>query len=590
MGNTRSEPLSIEQKLEQDRKLILNAGGPGAKLKAFLRLSGPGWLQSAITLGGGSLAGGLFLGHMAGYSAMWVQPFAMLMGIIMLSAIAYVTLSTGERPFNAINRHINPVLGWGWIIATMLANMVWCMPQYGLGTAAMQENLGIPDTQGWRLAATGMLALVAGVVVWFYNTGSKGIQIFEIIIKVMVAVIVLSFVGVVLALSLAGDLPWGRIFSGLIPDFRLLFSPAATLMESIDTVSGIGAQYWHDYVVGGQRDRMITVAATAVGINMTFLLPYSMLARKWDKDFRGMAIFDIVTALFLPFIVVTACIVIAASHQLHNQPAPGLLNEMDEAGEVVVADPGVVDRYERLLNNRVLWELQETEPDRYAQLSEDPEQLAAAVAERRAALSDEELRIAAIVIDRDAWDLARALEPLTGSVVAQYVFGLGVLGVALSTLVILMVINGFAFAELFGKPGSLFYNRLGALVVLIIGAVGSLTLWQDEARYFLVIPTSVFGMMLAPIAYIAFFAMMNNPKLMGDYIPTGGRRLAWNVLMGLAVAFAVVAASLALWSQDRPFPGTGIETRHLGIGVIVVLVALAAVIHVKRRSVEKALD
>src|SRR5690606_8294459 len=29
--------------------------GAGATLRAYLRLSGPGWLQSAITLGGGSL-------------------------------------------------------------------------------------------------------------------------------------------------------------------------------------------------------------------------------------------------------------------------------------------------------------------------------------------------------------------------------------------------------------------------------------------------------------------------------------------------------------------------------------------------------
>ena len=31
------------------------------KIKIYTRLSGPGWVQSAITLGGGSLAGSLFL-------------------------------------------------------------------------------------------------------------------------------------------------------------------------------------------------------------------------------------------------------------------------------------------------------------------------------------------------------------------------------------------------------------------------------------------------------------------------------------------------------------------------------------------------
>ena len=32
---------------------------------------------------------------------------------------------------------------------------------------------------------------------------------------------------------------------------------------------------------------MIAAAATAVGINMTFLLPYSMLARGWDNPSVG---------------------------------------------------------------------------------------------------------------------------------------------------------------------------------------------------------------------------------------------------------------------------------------------------------------
>ena len=47
-------------RIEQDRQLILDAKqrGAGAKLLAYTKLSGPGWLQSAITLGGGSLAGG----------------------------------------------------------------------------------------------------------------------------------------------------------------------------------------------------------------------------------------------------------------------------------------------------------------------------------------------------------------------------------------------------------------------------------------------------------------------------------------------------------------------------------------------------
>ena len=74
------------------------------------------FLQSAITLGGGSLAGALFLGVIGGFEMLWVQFFAMIMGAIMLAAIAYVTLTTGNSPFKGIRDHVNPVLAWGWLV------------------------------------------------------------------------------------------------------------------------------------------------------------------------------------------------------------------------------------------------------------------------------------------------------------------------------------------------------------------------------------------------------------------------------------------------------------------------------------------
>ena len=50
--------------VQANRELIQNARqkGRGSLLGAFVKLSGPGWLQSAITLGGGSLASSLYLG------------------------------------------------------------------------------------------------------------------------------------------------------------------------------------------------------------------------------------------------------------------------------------------------------------------------------------------------------------------------------------------------------------------------------------------------------------------------------------------------------------------------------------------------
>jgi len=108
----------------RDREILSEAHerGLGATFGAFLRLSGPGWLQSAITLGGGSLGTGM----------LWVQLVAILIGVVMLSAISYVTLSSGERPYAAMNKHINPVLGTAWITATIIANMVFILVQFVL--------------------------------------------------------------------------------------------------------------------------------------------------------------------------------------------------------------------------------------------------------------------------------------------------------------------------------------------------------------------------------------------------------------------------------------------------------------------------
>ena len=118
-----------------------HAAGTVATLKTYCKLSGPGWLQSAITLGGGSLSGALFLGVIGGYEFMWVQLVAMIMGVTMLCAIAYVTLSTGESPFKNLKNKINPVLAWGWLIASLMANLVWVLPQYSLAYAALSQNI-----------------------------------------------------------------------------------------------------------------------------------------------------------------------------------------------------------------------------------------------------------------------------------------------------------------------------------------------------------------------------------------------------------------------------------------------------------------
>ncbi|MCB1123803.1 MAG: divalent metal cation transporter, partial [Verrucomicrobiae bacterium] len=267
-----------ESTVDKQREMILAAEkeGKAATYKTYIKLSGPGWLQSAITLGGGSLAGSLYLGIIGGYELMWLQPLMMIFGIVMLSAIGYVVLSTGERPLAALNKHVNPVLGWGWVIATLMANMVWAMPQFSLGTAALQQNLGLFTFDGGNYVCAILLFIIGAFVVWLYDASARGYKIFDIALKVMVGIVVLSFFLVVFALTFSSEgLPWGKIFAGFIPKPSLIFEPASSLSAFVQASSA--PDYWSNVIVSDQRDRLVAAAATAVGINMTFLLPYSLL-------------------------------------------------------------------------------------------------------------------------------------------------------------------------------------------------------------------------------------------------------------------------------------------------------------------------
>lgn len=575
--------MHMNPRIETDREMILDARkrGRGALFKTYIKLSGPGWLQSGITLGGGSLSSSLYLGVLVGFSFMWLQPLAMILGIIMLSAIAYVTLSTGQRPLRGINEHVSPVLGWGWLLASMMANLVWSLPQFALGTAAIRQNLlpgwigpesGMPEIQGKMVAGAIFLAIALAATLT-YSAGGKGVKVFEILIKGVVSIIVLSFIGVVVKLSLDGRIHWGEIGSGLIPDLSLFMRPTDKIVPHIQSVAEPFQAFWTNMIVGQQRNVMISAAATAVGINMTFLLPYSMLRKGWDKDFRGLAIFDLSTGLFIPFILATGCVVIASSSQFHAVPAEGFVAQ--EPGGQVVGEPAknLVGPYHDLLTERALRELA-SEDETYQNVTLGvyktlPAAMRAPVVRKVETLPWADRRMAAILVKRDAFNLADTLKPLTGERIAQYVFGIGVIGMALSAATMLMTINGLCFCELVNKPARGWPQRFGSLMVCV-GALGPF-FWKDAAPY-LAVPTSVFAMVLLPIAYFAFFFLMNQKTYLGEYMPRGAQRVVWNLLMALAAGAAAFGSIWSLWSNIR----------WMGVILLGVFLVLVIVVHYAR--------
>lgn len=538
-------------KLQTQRRIILDARkkGKAAQLGAFCRLSGPGWLQSATTLGGGSLASALYLGVLGGLGFMWLQPFAMILGIVMLAGISYVTLSIAQKPMAAINSNITPVLGYAWAIGSMLACLVFAWPQFALGVAAITQNLcqmKAAPSVGLEVAITAALFILGISMTAVYAAGGKGMKIFELFIKLSVAAIVVCFFGVVISLWVGGKIDWGRVAEGFVPNFSVFTAPSADFMEYISRLDAGGAKFWSDMIVSQQIDVVISAAAMAVGINMTFLFPYSMLKKGWDKDFRGLAIFDLATGLFIPFLLATSCIVIAAASQFHATPAKGLAESSIAGGELVPAvvdgakvEPArnLVDGYVKLLDARAA---DIAGAQKYAEFSAAQKDAA------RNSLCKTDKELAAMLVKRDASNLAETLEPLVGEDVARYIFGFGVLGMAMNAVLMNMLICGLCFSEIFKRGGNAKWQIGGSSLILLSAAA---SVFFKGAKMWLVIYAGVMAAVLLPIAYGAFVFLINSKKVLGGERPEGGARVVWNALMACSLAASSVASIWVLYQK-----------------------------------------
>ena len=534
--------------------------GPLGKASIYLKLSGPGWLQGAVTLGGGSLAGALYVGIISGYQLLWLQPLAMILGVIMLSAIGYVTLSTGRRPFESVKTHISPVLAWAWAIATLMANIVWAMPQFSLGIGAMQQNIFpfIGTSQASTIGVALLFFVIGMGINYAYETGSKGVKIFEDVLKAMVGLIVIAFFLVVGVLTFSGTISWADIFNGMIPRVSDLYNPAREYIAPI-AATGEFAVYWTTSIVSSQRDIIMTAFGTAVGINMTFLLPYSMLRRKWGRRERGLAIFDLSIGLIIPFVLATSCIVIAAAAAFHAKTADILRPD----GTPI---PSAARSYYAAFA---------THPAVVKATAQSPAaEKAASIALAVAALPEADRKVGAMLAQRGNIQLATTLAPLTGPGIAQKVFGLGVLGMAVSTIIVLMLMNGFALTEMLGRSGDRKIHLIGCAISGIGGFAGAFLWGNPDARAALAVPTSVIGGSMIPIAYFTFLLMMNSKPLLGADLPSGGARIRWNILMITATGIATGGSIWAL--SAKGIPG------YIGLAILATLAILGTVGFLKK--------
>jgi len=523
------------------------------QLRSYSKQSGPGWIQAAVTLGGGTLVSALYLGVVGGYEFLWLQPLAMLMGYVLLSAISHVTLSKKEfkdRPFKLVEKHVSKPLAWGWLVATVIANVVFCSAQFALATDALQGNLGMPDLNPFVI--TFILFLVGAGLMYLFSQESKVSKIVDGFIKVLVGLIVLSFFGVVIVIGVNGDIDWGELFNGLIPDFKALFKPTESYAEAV-ALTGDYQGYWNDYISGSQRDIIIGAFGTAVGINMTFLLPYTLLKKKWTRKDRPLARYDLFFGLLIPFILGASFLIIASASQFHAKK-DSFVNEQ---------------AYHQVLDQRLTAE--------HTQLNTLKEE---ELAELRNQASQADKDLSVMLAKRTVNDLSLSLRPILGDG-SRLVFGIGVLAMALSTMLVHMMINGYAIGEALGRPDKKKLFLAGTLIPAFSGLISPI-LWSGQVKTALAVPASVIATTLLPIAYLIFLLLMNSKKAMGEDRPK--KKALTNGLMLLSMGVASFASVWALLGKTQSVANYEQYFGWIGLIGLPILIILGTISFLKKEK------
>ncbi len=482
----------------EGKPLLAKAGG-------YIKRTGPGLLQSAMTLGAGSAVASVVAGVFCGYSLLWVQPIAMFLGIMMFMAIGNVVLTTGERPYKSVGRELHVSIAFLWALGTIVASVIWHFPQYGLAAGAardLADMAGATTMQGTGDAITmtttgkavsfgvGGLILAIGILTtWNYGSNARGIKAYEWFLRSVIGLVILSF-GIVVV---ATGIDWSKLFSGF-------FTFQIPEVEGITTV-------------------ILGAIGASVGINMTFLYPYSLLAKGWGKSHKVLCRWDLVMSMFLPFVLVTSLVIIAMANTVHKD---------------------VVEEHQKLV-------------------AEHEAQVAAGTAEGEPPK---------IEIDRKMKPVraAKALTGVMGENLGRIIFDLGFIAMTCGAISVHMVVCGFTACEMFGLEYSTWRYRLFTLIP-VIGILGVVA----ETPFWLPVAASAICLTMLPIAYIAFFLMNNKRSYLGEAVGHGWKRFVVNLILLVAIAMCTIGAAIKLKGGvydklfgDAPPPAAAGETPDPG--------------------------
>ncbi len=249
-------------------------------------------MDSALTLGAGTMTAAMLSGAIFGYRTMWILWVSMGIGMFMMAAMARFTCR-GQIPIIAAqNRHHGPLIGslMTALVGTSAVAVIFNFGQYGLGTHLIESltplfGFEFPRQVNWIL----YLSLTSWLILSYGRKGKRGTRLVENFMKISIGIMLLSF-GACLVLV-------GVDWKGLCRGVFVPWLPSG--MEGLDL--------------------FIASSAAAIGVIDWVFFNYAGLARGWGRKHESLARFDIVMGLFLPFVLVNYLVVGVFAGTLHTQ-------------------------------------------------------------------------------------------------------------------------------------------------------------------------------------------------------------------------------------------------------------------------------
>lgn len=198
-------PRYTEQALKEKAYLKeLNKKPVLKRSLGYIKLSGPGFMNAAFTLGAGSFASSVTLGAAYGYDMLWIPLYSFAFGMFMLALAARFVTASETNIIEAQDRYHGKFFGSfaTGLVACFIASIVYSFGQYALGSDALTSlfhviGVPIPKSVSWIF-----LVAISVPLSLMYGSGEnpKAVKFVENAMKVMIGIMLLVF-GAVLCVT-----------------------------------------------------------------------------------------------------------------------------------------------------------------------------------------------------------------------------------------------------------------------------------------------------------------------------------------------------------------------------------------------------